>query len=58
MIFAVSEVYCDKINKDTKGKGKPVHVIYESWGSSVSIVSDYGLEDQGSIPGRGKGLFF
>jgi hypothetical protein len=25
--------------------------------SSVSIVSDYGLDDRGSIPGRGKGFF-
>jgi hypothetical protein len=25
--------------------------------SSVSIVSDYGLGDRGSIPGRGKGFF-
>jgi hypothetical protein len=26
-------------------------------GSSVSIVSDYGLDDQGSIPDRGRGFF-
>jgi hypothetical protein len=25
--------------------------------SSGSIVSDYGLDDRGSIPGRGKGFF-
>jgi hypothetical protein len=25
--------------------------------SSVSIVSDYRLDDRGSIPGRGKGFF-
>jgi hypothetical protein len=30
----------------------------KSRGSSVSIVSDYGLDDWGSIPGRGKGYFF
>jgi hypothetical protein len=29
-----------------------------SRGSSVSIVSDYGLDDQGSIPDRGRGFFF
>jgi hypothetical protein len=29
-----------------------------SCGSSVSIVSDYGLGDRGSIPGRGRWLFF
>jgi hypothetical protein len=26
-------------------------------GSSVNIVSGYGLDDRGSIPGRGKGFF-
>jgi hypothetical protein len=30
--------------------------IYVSWGSSVSIVSDYTLDDRGSIIGRDKGL--
>jgi hypothetical protein len=32
---------------------------YNMWsrGSSVSIVSDYGLDDRDSIPGRGKGFF-
>jgi hypothetical protein len=29
-----------------------------SRGSSVSIVSDYGLDDRGSIPDRGRGFFF
>jgi hypothetical protein len=28
-----------------------------SRGSSGSIVSDYGLDDRGSIPGRGRGFF-
>jgi hypothetical protein len=27
------------------------------WVRSVSIVSEYRLDDRGSIPGRGKGLF-
>jgi hypothetical protein len=27
-----------------------------SWGSSVSIVSDYRVDDPGTIPGRGKGF--
>jgi hypothetical protein len=31
---------------------------YRSRGSSVSIVSDYGLDDRGSIPDRGSGFFF
>jgi hypothetical protein len=29
-----------------------------SRGSSVSIVSDYGLDDRGSISDRGRGFFF
>jgi hypothetical protein len=29
-----------------------------SWGCSVSVVSDYRLEDRVSIPGRGKRFFF
>jgi hypothetical protein len=29
-----------------------------SWGSSAGIVSDYGLNDRGSIPDRGRGFFF
>jgi hypothetical protein len=29
-----------------------------SRGSSVSIVTDYGLNDRGSIPDRGRGFFF
>jgi hypothetical protein len=29
-----------------------------SRGSSVSIVSNYGLDDRGSIPDRGRGFFF
>jgi hypothetical protein len=31
--------------------------VVGSRGSSVSIVSDYGLGDRGSIPGRGKKIF-
>jgi hypothetical protein len=31
---------------------------HEELGSSVSIVSDNGLGERGSIPGRGKGFFF
>jgi hypothetical protein len=30
----------------------------ESRGSSVSIVTHYGLDDRGSIPDRGRGFFF
>jgi hypothetical protein len=28
-----------------------------SWGASVSIMSDFRLDDLGLIPGRGKGFF-
>jgi hypothetical protein len=28
-----------------------------SRGSSVNILSDYGLDDRGSIPDRGRGFF-
>jgi hypothetical protein len=28
-----------------------------SWGSSVSVVSDYRLDERASIPGRGNGVF-
>jgi hypothetical protein len=31
--------------------------LFRSRVSSGSIVSDYGLDDRGSIPGRGKGFF-
>jgi hypothetical protein len=31
--------------------------LFRSWGSLVSIVSDYRLVDGGSILGRGKGFF-
>jgi hypothetical protein len=30
---------------------------FRSWGSSVRIVSDYGLDDWGLIPDRGRGFF-
>jgi hypothetical protein len=30
--------------------------VYGSWGNSVSIVSDYRLKDQSSIPSRGRGF--
>jgi hypothetical protein len=32
--------------------------VYRSRGSSGSIVSDYGLDDRGSIPDRGRGFSF
>jgi hypothetical protein len=35
-----------------------LHNIIWGWGSSVSIVTDYGLDDRGSIPDRGRGFSF
>jgi hypothetical protein len=32
--------------------------MFGSWGSSESIVTDYGLDDRGPIPDRGRGFFF
>jgi hypothetical protein len=32
--------------------------LYISRGSSGSIVSDYGLDDRGSIPDKGRGFYF
>jgi uncharacterized membrane protein len=32
-------------------------LVIGSRGSSVSIVSDYGLDDRGSIPDRSRGFF-
>jgi hypothetical protein len=34
------------------------HEVCVSNGSLVSIVTDYGLDDRGSIPNRGRGFFF
>jgi hypothetical protein len=34
------------------------NVLVGSRGSSGSIMSDYGLDDRGSIPDRGRGFFF
>jgi hypothetical protein len=33
-----------------------IYICYKC-GSSGSIVSDYGLDDRGSIPDRGRGFF-
>jgi hypothetical protein len=32
-------------------------LLNRSWGSSISIVSDYRLDDRDSIPDRGKEFF-
>jgi hypothetical protein len=34
------------------------NALHRSRGSSGSIVNDYGLDDRGSIPDRGRGFFF
>jgi Ca2+-binding EF-hand superfamily protein len=47
----------------SKNKINKWHDFYHLWsrgssGSIGSIVSDYGLDDRGSIPDRGRGFFF
>jgi hypothetical protein len=42
----------------TCGIIRTIIIVIRSRGSSVSLVFDYGLDDRGSIPGRGKGFFF
>jgi hypothetical protein len=42
--------HCEIIHKQINRNG--------SRGSSVGTVSDYGLDDRGSIPDRGRGFFF
>jgi hypothetical protein len=37
---------------------KKIYNFIKSRGSLVSIASDYGLDDRGSIPDRGRGFFF
>jgi hypothetical protein len=41
----------------TQTKKSSIIIHHISWGSSVSIVFDYRLDNRGSIPGRGKGIF-
>jgi hypothetical protein len=36
---------------------RTANLNFWSWDSSVSTVSDYILDNRGSIPGRGKGFF-
>jgi hypothetical protein len=41
-----------------KSAGRNILLLYcKSWGSLVSIVTELGMDNQGSIPGRGRGLF-
>jgi hypothetical protein len=51
-----SEQYLCPSSVQELEKGLALFVI-KSRGSSVSIVSDYGLGDRGSIPGRGDKIF-
>jgi hypothetical protein len=52
--MALIEIECENMDwiKMTQG------MLQKSRGSSGSIVSDYGLDDRGSISGRGRGFFF
>jgi hypothetical protein len=47
--------FCSKLATHNGDTG--MEIIHLVWGSSVSIVSDYRLDDRGSISSRGKGLF-
>jgi hypothetical protein len=63
--LAVSKRAVQKINTERfdvkKLNERDVKEQYQvtvvSWGSSVSTVSDYGLDGRGSIPDRGRGFF-
>jgi hypothetical protein len=52
-------LFCDsyKTNTYTEQNAELLN-LKMSRGSSVSIVTDCGLDDRGSTPGRGKGFFF
>jgi hypothetical protein len=60
-IGSVTSLCCDNSGLDSAGlayiEWKLRNVMYE-WGSSVSMMSDYRLDERGSILGRGKGIFF
>jgi hypothetical protein len=48
-----------KINHNLEKKLDSFYECYQrAEASGGSIVSDYGLDDRGSIPGRGRGFFF
>jgi hypothetical protein len=55
-------VMCRHVSLSNQGamgeKSLQTGLMKRSCGSSGSIVSDYGLDDQGSIPDRGRGFFF
>jgi hypothetical protein len=55
ILSAVSPVY---IQSSWTTFTQRTRLYIRSQGSSVSIVSDYGLDDRGSIPDRGRGFFF
>jgi hypothetical protein len=48
---------CRKLHNEEKHGLYSSPDIIGSWGSSVSIISDYRLAERNSIPGRGKQLF-
>jgi hypothetical protein len=58
----IEVVHVKKILTGTKWelmmKYQSVIVYVRSRGSSVSIMSDYGLDDRGSIPDRVRGFLF
>jgi hypothetical protein len=59
LVRNISEKYSDIVlNRPTLIVILLCLYLNKSRSSSVSIVSDYGLDDRGSIPNRGRGFFF
>jgi hypothetical protein len=53
------KMLCAEINLGVRQGWSISQILFNNWSrvSSGSIVSDYGLDDRGSIPGRGRGFF-
>jgi hypothetical protein len=56
--FWLADSVCTNIYSRITFEIQPSHNLSWSRGSSGSIVSDYGLDDRGSIPDGGRGFFF
>jgi hypothetical protein len=52
LLLVLLDIYVEVINMSV------IYTWNKSHGSSGSIVSDYGLDNRGSIPDRGRGFFF
>jgi hypothetical protein len=63
IVSGISSVSCLfscvlKIAVLSKHSSCVVYILYRSRSNTGSIVSDYGLDNWGSIPDRGRGFFF